>query len=128
MTKQIWFGAAATLALATAVGAATALVQADKSKDKTGAGDKSGKPDAAMMEKWKERGTPGAAHKVLDPMVGAWNIKMTCREVPGGPPQESTGRSEIKWIFDGRFLEENASGKHGDEVFVGRGLCGYDNL
>jgi hypothetical protein len=83
--------------------------------------------DDPMMAKMMELATPGAAHKLLDPKVGKWNLKVIS-QMPGQPASESTATSEIKWIFDGRYMEETVQGKFGEMPFHGRGITGYDNL
>ena len=108
-------------------GAATSAVFAlqDKGQDK----GKSGPANAsAMAAKMKEYGTPGPAHKQLDPLVGRWNVAVKMFE-PGNPtPSESKGTSDVKWIMDGRFLEENVKGEWMGQPFEGVGTIGYDNL
>jgi hypothetical protein len=81
----------------------------------------------AMMAKWMEFATPGEAHKALAPKVGRWNLKVKAFN-PGQPPEESMATSEIKWIMDGRFLQDTTSGTAMGQPFSGMGLAGYDNL
>jgi hypothetical protein len=82
---------------------------------------------AAMMAKWVEFATPGEAHKALAPKVGRWNLKGEAFN-PGQPPEESLATSEVKWIMDGRFLQDTTSGTARPPAFAGMGLAGYDNL
>lgn len=90
--------------------------------------DAAAKTDDPMMEKMKEFGTPGPAHKILEPKVGKWTANMKCWKEPGGQPETSTGSSEAKWVFGGRFLEDNFTGNFAGQAFQGRGYCGYDNI
>ena len=117
MKTKIGFGVVTVLTMAAALGATTVagLRQDDQAK-------------AEMMEKWKAFGTPGEGHKVLDKMVGSWNVKTTMREAPGGPADQTSAVSQFEWIFDGRFLEESTTGSFNDAPFVGRGFLGYDNF
>lgn len=80
------------------------------------------------MARWMEFMTPGAAHKLLDPKVGTWNMRVRMFGAPGAPPQESTGTSTVQWILDGRFLSDTSTGESNGMPFRGAGLTGYDNL
>ncbi len=80
----------------------------------------------AMTAKWMEFMTPGPAHKVLDTKVGHWNVVIT--SFNSDPPTESTGTSDIRWIMDGRYLEENAQSSFDGVPFQGFGLSGFDNI
>jgi hypothetical protein len=83
--------------------------------------------EAEMMAKWTAFATPGEAHHLLDPKVGQWTMKVIMY-MPGAPPMESTGTSEMKWILDGRYLEDTTEGSFQGMPFHGRGLTAYDNL
>jgi len=94
-----------------------------------------GMPDmAAMMEKWLATARPGEHHKFLEHFVGNWNT--TTNLLGGGPPIETKGKSQVKWILDGRFIMEEMDGQfmmpgEGGQMtpvpFKGVGLTGYDN-
>ena len=47
---------------------------------------------------------------------------------PDAAPQESTGTSDVKSMYDGRFIEATVSGMHMGQPFMGRQTMGYDNL
>jgi hypothetical protein len=85
------------------------------------------KDDPAMM-KMMELATPGAAHKVLDGKVGKWNAVVKWWMTPDAQPSTETGTSEMKWIMDGRFIEDTYTGTMMGGPFHGRGLTGFDNL
>ncbi len=86
------------------------------------------KPDfQAVMEVYQKLGTPGAPHKALGSMAGTWNAKMRSWMDPGQPPVESTGVSETKMIFGGRFLQMDYEGDMMGRPFTGLGVTGYDN-
>jgi hypothetical protein len=82
----------------------------------------------AMMEKMMQAGTPGPAHKKLDPLVGKFNVKSKSWMDPSKPPEESSGTSERKWIMGNRYLEERYQGTFGGQPFTGMGVWGYDNV
>jgi hypothetical protein len=82
----------------------------------------------AMMEKMMQAGTPGPAHKKLDPLVGKFNVKSKSWMDPSKPPEESSGTSERKWIMGNRYLEEHYQGTFAGQPFSGMGLWGYDNV
>jgi hypothetical protein len=59
---------------------------------------------------------PGAEHKKLDALVGAWDVIV---KFPVGPGREMEGKSscEAKWVMDGRFLRQEYS-----STFAGKPL------
>ncbi len=81
----------------------------------------------AMMNLYKELGTPGAPHKLLTSMAGSWIAKVKSWMEPGRPPMESTCTSEQKMILGGRFLQQEFAGEMMGSPFTGLGLTGYDN-
>ncbi len=81
-----------------------------------------------MMEAWAAAGTPGKHHAYLEPMVGTFDVKVSSWMEAGQPVMESTGRSENRFIFGGRHLEQRFSGSFMDQPFEGIGYTGYDNV
>jgi hypothetical protein len=105
--------------------ASAAALGADKAK-KAG---KAGPPDEkAMMEAMAKAGTPGEAHKKLDPMVGTFDVKAKMWMDPSKPAEESTGKTESKWVLGNRFVQENFEGTMMGQPFSGMGYWGYDNI
>ncbi|MCY2961204.1 MAG: DUF1579 domain-containing protein [Planctomycetota bacterium] len=76
---------------------------------------------------WTAYMTPGANHKLLEPMVGVFHTVVKSRISADAPWTESTGTCENRWILDGRFLETKFHGNMMGQPFEGRGLTGYDN-
>ena len=92
-------------------------------------GDKAPAMSAEMMKKWAEAATPGEAHKLLNHLVGKWEV--TSRmwfEGPGKPPVESKSTSESKWIMDGRFVQEEATAQMMGQTHKSLNITGYDNI
>ena len=83
---------------------------------------------AAMMEKMKAMTSPGAAHKVLEPLAGKWTYASKFWMNAEGPAEESTGSSDNELVFGGRFLKETVKGTWNGEPFEGVGYTGYDNI
>jgi hypothetical protein len=83
--------------------------------------------EQAMMAAWMKYMTPGDGHKLLDGMAGTWDTKVTSWMMPGQPPMESTGVSEVSWILGGRYLQEKATGSFMGQPFNGIGITAYDN-
>lgn len=79
-----------------------------------------------MMEKWKEYSTPGQEHKDLNKMIGVWKYTMKMWMDPAAAPEVTTGKSEVKWTMNGRFVEQNVSGKSMGQNFTGRAIIGFD--
>jgi hypothetical protein len=84
--------------------------------------------EKAMWDKMAQAGTPGEAHKKLEPLVGKFTVKSKSWMDPAKPPEESTGSAERKWIMGGRYIEEHYQGTYGGQPFTGKGLQGYDNV
>lgn len=82
---------------------------------------------AEMMEAWAKLGTPGEAHKKLEPMVGKWATTTTMWMAPGQPPMEVKGTAEGKWILGGRYVETVHHSSMMGQPFEGRSIDGYDN-
>jgi hypothetical protein len=122
--KSVIFAVFAVCLIAGA-GAAKVHAQDNQEPAKTDAMDKA---QQEMMAKWQEFSTPGEGHKALEPLVGTWDYTVTWWETPESQPQKSTGTSEVKWIMEGRFLEQTAKGTAMGQEFQGMGLMGYDNM
>ena len=83
----------------------------------------------AMMKKYMEMAAPGKAHKAMEQFVGRWETTVRAwMRGPGSPPSESKGTTEVKSIFDGRFVVEELSGQFMEMPFKGFGITGYDNF
>ena len=90
------------------------------------------KPDAAnvaeMMKKVEAAGTPGAAHKALEPLVGEWTAEVKSWMAPEAPPTVTKGAAKAEWVMNGRFVREEFKGEMMGKPFTGMSLTGYDNL
>jgi hypothetical protein len=128
-----------TLICGTAIVLASIVITSQVLSQDKGAPPEGGMPDMAeMMKKWLAVASPSEHHKQLEQFVGSWNLTMKMFWAgPGGPPIETKGTSELKWILDGRFLLEQARGemKWPDATgqmktvpYEGLGLQGYDNF
>lgn len=80
-----------------------------------------------MMAVYIKYATPGQNHKLLEPLIGSWNVFTKFQMGPDTPMDSSTGTSESKWILGGRFVSEEVTGDMGGMPFHGLGLTGYDN-
>lgn len=81
----------------------------------------------AEMEAWMKAATPGPEHKVLDYMIGTWDVTMKHWVAPDAPPMESKGTSTAEWILGGRYTRYMFNGDIMGP-FEGRGITGYDNI
>lgn len=88
--------------------------------------------DEAAMQKMMALGSPSENHKLLESLVGEWTHTVTMKMQPDAPAQESSGTNTNKWIMDGRFIQEEASGSMDmggkSQPFLGLGIVGYDNM
>jgi len=114
-TNRIWLASLLLLPL----GAAAAFSQEKK------AAPAAAPTDDPMLAKMMEFGTPGPSHKVLDAKVGKWSAKVKMIS-PDSPPTESAGTSEVKWIMDGRYLQDTYTGDFMGQPFHGMGTTGFD--
>jgi len=115
---KVWMGVLA-------LGVATVVVAADKKK--AAAPAPAAQMDPAMMQAMKY-GTPGEAHKMLQPFVGHWNATVRSWMKPGDKVQESQGTSDNDWVLGARYLKEKFVGTWGGQAFNGLGYVGYDNV
>ena len=90
--------------------------------------DKAASEKTVMMEKMKAMTSPGAAHKVLEPLAGKWTYASKFWMSADGKPEESTGTSDQMMIFGGRFLKQDVKGAMMGQPFEGIGYLGYDNI
>jgi hypothetical protein len=89
------------------------------------------KPDPKMeemMKKAEAASTPGAAHKLLEPLVGEWTAEVKCWMAPDAPPTVSKATAKTSWAMKGRFVQEEFSGEFMGKPFHGLGFIGYDNV
>lgn len=82
----------------------------------------------AMMELWKQLGTPGEPHKLFASIAGSYTTHAKEWMEPGKPPVESDGTSESKMLLDGRFLYQEYHGSMMGQPFHGIGIDAYDNM
>jgi hypothetical protein len=86
------------------------------------------KEQEEMMKKWQEYSTPTEAHKLLATMAGKWSYTSSMWETKDSKPMESKGTANFKMIMNGRYLQQEFSGKAMGQPFQGLGFTGYDNL
>jgi len=95
--------------------------------DEKPAGGMSAEQQAAMAE-WTRLAAPSDHHKYLNYFVGNWKTKTKMyMGGPGSPPMESEGTSEMKWVLDGRFVQDHHKGSMMGQPYEGIGMTGYDN-
>ena len=82
---------------------------------------------AAAMDVYCKAAAPGPPHELLARMAGNWDTHTKSWMEPGKPPLESTGASEQKMLFEGRYLHQEFTGDMMGTPFTGIGLTGYDN-
>ena len=77
-----------------------------------------------MMKRWKDAATPGDAHKVLDNFVGSWETESSVwMGGPDKPPSVTKGTAEVKWVLDGRFVQQEMTGEMMGAPMHGIGLA-----
>jgi hypothetical protein len=100
----------------------------------------SGQPDEAqMMAAMMELAKIGENHKLLQGLAGSWTYsgKFWMNPDPTAPPMESPGKTVVKPIMGGRYLQvehvgkmqmPGPDGKMTDADFKGMEIAGYDNI
>jgi len=82
----------------------------------------------AEREAWAKAAQPGPEHKLLDYMVGAWDVNGKFWMSPEDEPTPISGTSDAKWILGGRFVHYVFKGDDPEHAFEGSGCTGYDNI
>lgn len=83
---------------------------------------------AEMMTQMKEYGTPGEQHKMLMKYAGQWNYTMKSWMSPDAKPEETKGKSTLKPVLGGRWLQQEIKGTAMGMPFEGIGFVGYNNF
>lgn len=79
-----------------------------------------------MMQEWMRCATPGPQHKLLEKMAGKWTTRTKQWMDPSAPPSESSGSSEGRMMFCGRFLVANIIGQCMGQKTETMTVMGYD--
>lgn len=80
-----------------------------------------------MMKKAEVLGTPGPAHKALEPLVGDWNAEVKMWMAPDAPPTVTKASAKSTWAMNGRFVQQEFNGEFMGKPFRGLSFTGYDN-
>ena len=81
-----------------------------------------------LMKKAEAACTPGAAHKLLEPLVGDWNAEVKMWMAPDAPPTITKGTAKSTWALKGRFVQQEFTGEFMGKPFSGISFTGYDNV
>lgn len=94
-----------------------------------------GTPPATQpaVPNWVSRGTPGADHAALTPLVGSWHAELsvygTMGRSPDLPPIVSRDiRTTRVWVADGQYIEDTTEGTVDGQPYWRRGWLGYSNI
>src|SRR5262249_59450726 len=69
---------------------------------------------------------PGPEHARLAAMCGTWDVEMTFRFRPDGPPVPTKGTSTIKPLLGGLFIEEKIEGTLNGTPFTTLAWTGFN--
>jgi len=70
----------------------------------------------------------GEHHEHMARSVGKWKTVAKMWQMPGAPPTESEGTSEVVAVMDGRYFKTTYDGTFMGQPFNGMGIDGYDNI
>jgi len=68
----------------------------------------------------------GPEHKILESLVGEWDVKVRFYFPDPKKPSESKGIMSRKMILGGNFLQESFTGEFVGQPFAGLSLIGFD--
>lgn len=81
------------------------------------------------MQKYAVAGTPGEMHKHLAAGIGEWDCKTSMWMAPDTEPMQSTGKTVVTPMMDGRFIKCEITGEMpGMGPYLATGFYGYDNV
>ncbi len=90
-----------------------------------------GKPNADMMKKMEDAGTPGPEHQEMAKTAGDWTADCQCY-MNGQPCASMKGTAHFEPLMDGRFMMLKYDGTMNmggsDMPFKGMGIMGYDKM
>jgi hypothetical protein len=97
-------------------------------KDKMPAGMPKMTPEQEKcMQAMMEAATPGAMHDWLVKGCGTWEGTFKMWESPDAQPQESTCKSVVSPMLEGRFTKCETTSSMMGMPFQGQGIVGYNN-
>lgn len=123
MKKHGWIHAGLTLVLMIAI---PGLAPGQEKQDQPPEG--MSPQESAEMAAWEKAATPGPNHELLSDFVGTWDTKVQVWMGPDADPQESSGKSENRWVLGKRYLHSTYEGDFQGGPFHGIGYTGYDNI
>ncbi len=82
----------------------------------------------SLIDTFARYAMPSGHHKILDRMIGRWNLKVKYRMNAETPVVESEGTCRRKWILGKRFVLEEFDGGYLALPFQGHALYGYDGF
>lgn len=81
-----------------------------------------------MMAVYEKLAVPGAPHRLLETLAGAWTTRTTAWMDPGQAPATGTGTCRQTMLLGGRYLQQEYAGEMMGKPFEGVNLLGYDNF
>ncbi|HXG91680.1 MAG TPA: DUF1579 domain-containing protein [Blastocatellia bacterium] len=114
--------------LAVAIVAASAQTIAQQKDNKASRREPSAAEMQEMMKKWMEVASPGPAHRFLDQFAGKWDTVTRVWMSRDAKASEGKGTAETRWVMDGRYLIEEASGQMMGMPHNSLLTIGYDNF
>jgi hypothetical protein len=86
------------------------------------------KKEISEEEIWRQASKPSAAHQVLRSLTGKWETRSMYWAHPGAVQSVSRGEAEVRSLYEGRFIQEDLSGRILGRPFQGLGIMGHDNI
>lgn len=70
----------------------------------------------------------GPNHKILEELVGAWDLDISLWSDPSNPPQKHTGYEVVEPIFAGRFVRSKSTLQINHQTHISETTLGFDNF
>ena len=89
-------------------------------------GEQSDMPSPEQMAEVMKLIQPGEHHEHMARYVGKWKTVAKMWQMPGAPPAESEGKTEIVALMDGRYFQATYDGSFMGMPFKGMGIMNYE--
>lgn len=67
-------------------------------------------------------------HKILEELIGNWNLDISLWPEPSKPPKKFSGSEIAEPLFDGRFVRSKSTLQIGNKARISETTLGFDNF
>ena len=80
----------------------------------------------AQAKEYSIASRPGQAHKVLDPLIGDWEVTLSTLSADGVESEPFRGKATLAWTLGRRFVRWDATVQFGDTAGTTTGFLGFN--